>query len=385
MERNRALDYLRACSITAMVVGNHAARAYARLGEIDRENYLRSTAPIVDSQRWFGFDVFLALCTFAMPLVYLLSGVFVASRLVRLGGAAFLKERALRLGLPFAVAATVVIPFALYPSFLVTGADSGFLAYWSQSLRSARWPTGPAWFIWLLLAFNALCALGYVLLSKRLEGLSRVLSAMRRPAPFFLTLLALSGLTYLPMLAAFGPLRWIGFGPFSFQASRLPLYVVYFAAGVLIGALGVESTALARDGWLVARWRAWLLAAAASFAGMAFIQLARLSQWWRWPQRGWELAYGAIFVLYCCTGGFGLVGLFLRFTGRRSAALESLTRNSYAIYLIHYVFVLWLQFALLGVDLGAPLKAGIVFTVSLALAWAASASLRRIPALARIL
>jgi len=48
------------------------------------------------------------------------------------------------------------------------------------------------------------------------------------------------------------------------------------------------------------------------------------------------------------------------------------------MYLIHYVFVVWLQYALLNAHLFAFTKAGIVFGVTLVLSWAASAALRRL-------
>jgi hypothetical protein len=55
--------------------------------------------------------------------------------------------------------------------------------------------------------------------------------------------------------------------------------------------------------------------------------------------------------------------------------LDSLSSNAYSMYLIHYVFVVWLQFAMLPVALFAIGKAAIVFTGTLAMSWAASLAL----------
>src|SRR5262249_31687943 len=70
-------------------------------------------APIVDSQRWAGFDI-LAIFddTFFMALMFLLSGLFVWPSLERKGSARFLRDRILRLGVPFAVAAGSLMPLA---------------------------------------------------------------------------------------------------------------------------------------------------------------------------------------------------------------------------------------------------------------------------------
>ena len=53
--------------------------------------------------------------------------------------------------------------------------------------------------------------------------------------------------------------------------------------------------------------------------------------------------------------------------------------NAYGMYLVHYVFVVWLQYALLDVPLGAVAKATIVFSVTLVLSWGATAAIRCIP------
>ena len=43
--------------------------------------------------------------------------------------------------------------------------------------------------------------------------------------------------------------------------------------------------------------------------------------------------------------------------------------NAYGIYLVHYLFVVWLQYLLIGIVLFAVAKAVIVFTGALLLSW----------------
>ena len=52
--------------------------------------------------------------------------------------------------------------------------------------------------------------------------------------------------------------------------------------------------------------------------------------------------------------------------------LDSLSANAYSMYLNHYVFVVWLQFAMLPFALFAVGKAAIVFSGALAMSWTAS-------------
>jgi glucans biosynthesis protein C len=76
--------------------------------------------------------------------------------------------------------------------------------------------------------------------------------------------------------------------------------------------------------------------------------------------------------------------LCLRFATHRSRVLDSLSENAYGMYLLHFVFVVWLQYLLLGVALFAIAKASIVFGVTLLLSWAATATMCRVPLGARV-
>ena len=55
------------------------------------------------------------------------------------------------------------------------------------------------------------------------------------------------------------------------------------------------------------------------------------------------------------------------------------------MYLVHYVFVVWLQYALLNVALFAVVKAAIVFAVTLTLSWGTIVAMRRVPLGSRLI
>ena len=82
---------------------------------------------------------------------------------------------------------------------------------------------------------------------------------------------------------------------------------------------------------------------------------------------------------------FGLVSFFVRFFKRPGPVFDSLSRNAYGIYLVHYAFALWIQYCLYDVDRPAILKVLIGYAVTLALSWALTAGLRRIPGATRVL
>ena len=185
-------------------------------------------------------------------LMFLLSGLFVwpswNGKSTR-----FLRDRALRLGVPFAIAAAVLAPLAYYPSFAVTTANPGFFAFARAWLSLGFWPAGPAWFIWLLLAFDIAAAGLYALWYRRSANTPapRALGVLNR-APAFVAILfiVVSALVYVPMELAFGADSWPILGPFTLQVSRLLLYASYFVAGIGLGATGMQSGVLAHNaGW----------------------------------------------------------------------------------------------------------------------------------------
>jgi surface polysaccharide O-acyltransferase-like enzyme len=59
--------------------------------------------------------------------------------------------------------------------------------------------------------------------------------------------------------------------------------------------------------------------------------------------------------------------------------------QAYGIYLLHYMFIIWLQYAVFGAALPAGVKAAIVFVGTLAGSWMLTALLRRIPVVARMI
>lgn len=92
-----------------------------------------------------------------------------------------------------------------------------------------------------------------------------------------------------------------------------------------------------------------------------------------------QIAVAISFAVACVSGCFFFVAGCLRFGATRSRILDSLAENAFGMYLFHYLFVVWLQYALLGVALYAIAKAMIAFAGALLLAWATTAATRLIP------
>jgi peptidoglycan/LPS O-acetylase OafA/YrhL len=365
-------------TITVLVIAHHAALGYHPFAPPHFDS-LRTAPfwqafPVVDPDRWHGALWLVAFNEmFFMSLMFLISGLFVWRSLSRKGGARHLADRARRLGLPFLVSAAVLAPLAYFPAYLQTGAPASWSGFWREWLALSSWPAGPAWFLWVLLAFN-LVAVALHAVTRRWHDRMPALSLRARPAAAFGVLLAASALTYVPLALVWGPLHWTSIGPFSFQTSRILHYAVYFAAGIAIGAAGIDRGLIAPGGRLAARWLAWALLAAAAFGAELVFGGLDLAAHGTGP---WHVASTAGYVVACAALCFAFLAGFLRVPWPRGL-LDSLRANAYAMYVIHYAIVSWMLYALLGVALPGAAKAGVAFAAALAASWLVAAGLRGI-------
>ena len=145
----------------------------------------------------------------------------------------------------------------------------------------------------------------------------------------------------------------------------------------------MERGLIARSSSLVRHWAWW--AAGAVLAYSLLWELPRLALFPSLPLgvRHWSI--GLLWILtnvVCVLGG---VAFFRGLVQRRRPLLDSLTRVAYTMYLVHYIFVLWSQRALLGFHTGAVSKGLLSFVFTLAASWLAGLVLIRVPGVRKVI
>jgi Acyltransferase family len=372
--------------VIVIVLAFHSVLAYLSFSPsssfaFDDPPYRWLSIPIVDRERWFGFDLFCALQNlYLMTLMFFISGLFVWPSLTRKGSRTFLFDRVLRLGLPFCLVVGFLMPLAYYPVYRLIAIDAGLAAYWLHFLALPFWPSGPAWFLGVLLIFHLAATVVYQLNRPADDLLLRWTAS---PGRFLIALLLASAVAYVPLALMFTPWRWVQFGPFGLQLSRPLHYAVYFFAGVIVGARGIDRGLMAADGKLVRSWSIWLAAATVSF--VTWLGVAGLAMRLSGPPLGLQILQALCFVGSCGSICTFLLALFLRFANQPWPALDFFSDNAFGLYLVHYVFVVWLQYLLLGVASLAIIKAVIVFVGTLVLSYATIAAVRRVAAVVRLM
>ncbi len=378
-ERIVALDRARTF-ITLLVVLHHSVVNYTYFGNGDR-------------MRWLGFDlVVLFNDSFFMACMFFISGLFVCDSLARRGPGNFLANRAWRLGVPFSISIFVVMPIAYYASFLryhLSGTtDFNFFHFWWHTLTIGPWPSGSAWFLWVLLALGAIAALLWAAAPRAIEALGQLIYAPRdRPMTAFVAFLIFSIIVYLPMHLIFGDSSWLepGHYPFPIQTSRILLYAGYFFTGVGVDAVSLRTGMLAENGALVKRWTVWL-AFAFAFYGAILLLVYAHHNWladFNSPPLWWHTAYGLAFAMFSAAMMFTVPAVFLRFARSSVWLLDAMRPSAYGIYLLHFIFLIWLQYIVYDPAFPGLVKFAIVFTGTFSMSWALTVLLRKIPVVAR--
>lgn len=374
--RNLALDRARTF-LTVVVVIHHAVIPYTYFGHTDPKS-------------WLGFDmVVLATDSFFMAMFFFLSGLFVWPSLARRVPGVFTYDRLLRLGLPFVIAALTVIPIAYYALALREQPDLRFTTFWWNMVTVGPWPSGPVWFVWVLLLFDLAAGALFRISSHSLFWINRLsVRGFNNPALFFVVLVIVTGIAYVPMRLIFGPSHWFEFGPFSVQASRVLLYALYFFIGAGIGAGRFSEGVLASEGRLAnSNWWEWAIVTAIPYAGLwGLIYIKReildnpdtLPMWY-------EASYSVLFVIFSAGMMFTILSFFMRWKRSGWSILDPMQNDAYGIFLVHYAFVLWIQYWMLDFDWPAIVKALIAFVVTMAASWSATRLLRMIPGSQRVL
>jgi surface polysaccharide O-acyltransferase-like enzyme len=376
-----ALDRARTF-ITLLVVIHHSVIDYTYFGNGDR-------------MRWLGFDLIVLFNdSFFMACMFLISGLFVHDSLARRGWADFLRERLWRLGVPLLISIFVLIPIAYYASFLryhpAGTTDFNFFHFWRRMLTIGPWPSGQSWFLWVLLVFDIIAAAIVATAPRTIAALGRWILALReRPMTAFAVFLIVSIVSYLPLHLAFGDGSWFepGHYPFPIQSSRVLLYPGYFFAGVGIGVVGLRSGVLAENGEIARRWAVWL--AFATFFYGAILLLVYVHHNWivnfNSPPLWWKTAYGLAFAMFSAAMAFTVLATSLRLAQSSLRLLDAMQPSAYGIFLLHYVFIIWLQYLVYDPSFPAGIKAAIVFVGTLSASWALTVLLRKIPFVARMI
>jgi glucans biosynthesis protein C len=137
---------------------------------------------------------------------------------------------------------------------------------------------------------------------------------------------------------------------------------------------------LATDGPLARRWLFWIIACVVVYNLLCFVTVKLEAMYT--PKLIWSLAYAILWVLSCTASCYGLFALFSALINKPRPWLDNVASFAYIMYIVHYVYVTWVQYFLLNIVLPAGLKFIIVFAIVVALSMLTAKVILKSPKLA---
>ena len=367
--------------LISLVIVVHVAMAYNPQGRQDENTYIKSSHAIIDTKKLdFVYKIVDSGDIFLMPLMFLISGLFVVPSLKRKGRRSFLRDRFGRMFPHFLFVGTFLSLIAYFPAYYKVTNHSEVDQYIFDFFSQQHWPIGPAWFLWVLLVFNLITIPIYTWLKPALSKGMKFLLHVRSKLWAFGLWVVFTSLLFGPLAVNFGIANWqIIVGPFDLQVSRIPLYFAYYFVGLIIGQADFNDTFFISSTFIVRKW--WL----SLLVGCVFLILLTISPNWLYKKvvegeftklQSWSY-YFLLWTSFCASSCIGLLGLFKRHFNYSNALWRNFSENSYLIYLIHFPVVIWIQYFFLKLKIDASMKFLLGSILSIGLTWTLSWGLRK--------
>ena len=357
-----------------LVITMHAAVTYSNMG---RWYYNEKTQLTLGSQLFFAtYQVWLQ--AFFMGFLFFIAGYFVPPAFDRKGALRFLRDRAVRLGIPSLLYLFGIGPATIYYLLHTKRPGESFPAFWGHyamgpAIRQGG--TGPLWFCVALLVFCLVYA-GARVGSGRTGGREDWLPANQNVV---MMILAIASATFLVRVV-----QPIGTAVWNMQLCFFSQYVFLFIAGLHAY----------RHGWLERmpdrfgmRWLGISLGGGA-IIWFAILVIATRMHWETKSFDGgmhWQSALLSAWESFFCVGVcLGLIVLFRSRFNTQKRWARFLSDNAFAVYVIHPPVVIAASLALRAFD-GPPVaKFALVSAAAIVITFSLAAVLRRIPILKQV-
>ena len=379
------IDHLRA-ALVILVVLHHVALVYG--ASVEGFYYLEP--PLTDPLAFLVLLVFVLFNqAWFMGAFFLLAGCFTPGSFDRKGPGSFLKARLRRLGIPIILFYFVLNPISRMGWWLMPASLTGITTPPTWQAYPRLLGLGPLWFVAMLLIFS----FGYA--AWRMLTRNRTSSSMSRSSPpsylrIGIFILALALVSYLVRIIVPIGEEVSLFGDFlSFPTiAYLPQYLSFFVLGTVASRHNWFQTlpnSMGKVGFVTA-----VVAAVALFP-IAFISLLisieNASQ--QLPPFGYGTWQSAVYTLWDSIFAVGMVlaviALFRRFFNGQGRFGTFLSQHSYTVYVIHIPIVVFLAYALRGIELAPLLKFGMAAVIVVPTCFAVAYIVRKIPGVSRVL
>lgn len=363
--------------IIILVVMVHLAVTYSGIGGW----YFTDIPGELDTVSFAVFGLFQSFTqAYFMGFLFLVSGYFVAKSYDKKGPGRFLKERAIRLGIPTLIYMFVINPFINYVVLGHTWDKPMFFTYYFDYIKSFDFigGSGPLWFAFALLIFNSVYAL-YRSLTK-----SHKIPAERKlpgTASVLILILIISSCAFLIRLV-----QPIDTNIANMQLCFFSQYIILFMVGIRAGRYDwftklpyktgrrwfLSAISLGIILWLV------LMVTGGALEGGFDIYKGGLT---------WQSAAYAVWESYISVAvGIGLIALFREKHNKQNKLIKTMSDNSFGVYMFHAPIIIAVSLAFVKIELHPLVKFLVAAAIGIPLSFLLSQYIfKRIPGLKKVL
>ncbi|MCP4923559.1 MAG: acyltransferase, partial [bacterium] len=385
--RSHWLDHLRGLTFLLLAV-DHSFHAYG--------DFWGKTWFIKDEVRhWFPDIIHMFGNSVVMPMLFFIFGMWVIPALNRHGVVEYSKKRIIKLGIPYVLGITFLVPLLVYPRYEVSAPFAlGLSDFWPGFFFEEKLQAGPLWVVFCLFLFTLVLGVFYFAL-RNVPTVGCIVSALGRfieKSPLqALAAMILGGTLILTITdVVWGARWWYGFfyfKIFSLQGSRFLFHAFYFLMGALIGGVGLLDKP---DFWekISKYWKVWVglvvlfgvfyIGYALNYSETAYSEVVRHfvnyygGTWGEsWPFIKSEVPGIALRTTlhsaFCAFQVLLFISLSYRFLQKPTPLLTKIAQTAFGVFLFHETFVVWGQYLLIGASLPTFSKALIVFCIGVTL------------------
>ncbi|MEE8568468.1 MAG: acyltransferase family protein [Anaerolineales bacterium] len=356
--------------LTILVILHHTAIAYGGAGD------WAIVDPSVDDISPIILTFFTAVNqSYFMSAFFLLAGYFTPRSLDKKGGASFIKDRLIRLGIPLLLFTTIILNINEYL----------YVVYFLKRSFSPIWTYSPAhlWFLQALLIFTVIYVVYRVLADRKPSKKMFQYYQDRFPpnTALVLSIIILTVLTFVVRLK-FPVGSWVA----RLQLANFVHYIFSFYVGILAQRgdwFNRLTKRQARQWGIVSLIVIPLIIVLMVVGGLIeneenIVKFLGGMHWQAFGYVFWEtiLFIGiTVFLLYFFRERFSKAGPLLR----------SMAGNVYTVYIIHLTLLWGMNIAFLSVNIPTILKFFIVSLITVPLSFTLSSLIRKIPYAKRVL
>lgn len=395
------LDNIRYLMIV-LVVLFHAAASYGTFGRY------WFVGDAVANIRFFDIITITVIDVLALPVLFFIASYFALPNIQKKGPGVFLKDKFMRLGIPWLICVIFICPIMSYIHHYRHLGEESLLSYgqlWIKWMQSAsEFHTGflypnlftigklddpkiigfnllsfnqtAYWFISLLLFFFIIFSIIYTL-KKRFFPSSSIKEKTHSGKTMLLVMLSV-GLLCTIMTVIINripynqpaPWDWVVIaGVLQFQPGRLPVYIIYFALGIY----AFSRKWFVRDNNFPGHPLLWISICVILWFGFLIIGSKLLSNVSNLTNTRLMIIFLFLWCFLLATFLIVFTSIAFRYWNRPHKINETLAANSYNIYLVHLPLVVFLQLLLVNlVGTSSLVKFGIVSSLSFLMSYAIS-------------